>query len=325
MRKLFIICCLLLTACGTEVEQPGVVATVNGRPIFLEEVKARHDLNTLSWTGGVVPSVEGLRDEYGKVLSELIINALVASTLHEMGMPVTDEELVAAESEVRADYPEDQFEKLLVEEYIDVNVWRSMLRQQLAMQKFKAEVLRPQVKLSYQEAEAYYKKNIADFYLPPRLHFVRISGSERTQVEQARELFLQEKNIENVRSTYHEVAIRELKMRHIRLPETWSRLLQALGEGEASAVVTGESGFECVVLLERLPEKVLGPSHAYPLVERVLLEQKVQQVFDAWLAKTLDTATVKISRHLLKQAEEKKTAAEDIPTAVKNDTAETQE
>lgn len=314
------LCCLsavlLFAGCSKDMEQEGVVATVNGKPIYLTQLEASYDLNNLSWSGGMVPAVDALREDYGNVLARLIVNELVNQALVRAGLSVTDEAVANAEAVIRADYPEGQFEKALVEEYIDITVWRTQLRQQLAMETLKTDVLRPRIKLTSQEAEAYYKDHVADFYLPPRIRFLHLSGRDREHVSKARDMWLAGTPEEEILKSFDDITVRELKMRLNMMPVNWKSTFDKLKEGEASAVMNADNSFESLILLENLPEKVLGPSHAYPLVEKVLLEQKLQAAFDEWLSEELGKADIRISSLLLHPAEDKN--AEDAPKSGQN-------
>ncbi|MFO7597753.1 MAG: hypothetical protein R6W92_15600 [Desulfocurvibacter africanus] len=93
-------------------------------------------------------------------------------------------------------------------------------------------------------------------------------------------------------------------MREDRLPASWLNALANLEPGEASSVLTEESKFHRLILVERSPAKVLDPTQAYPLVEQVLLDQKMRDAFNAWLARKLEVATITISKHLLEQVED---------------------
>ena len=301
--RLSVVLCLIcfLAACSADSNEQGVVASVNGTPIYLHEVEARYDLDKLSWAAVYVPSVESLRKEYGAALSELIVNLLVNETLTEASLQVSDEELADAEAVVRADYPEGQFEKFMVEEYIDIDTWRVLLRQQLAMEKFKHTILRPRIKLTYQEAEAYYKEHLSDFYLPARVQFLLITGESRDQVAKARELYGQNPNADAVRKAFDAISVRELKMPRTRMPAAWATLLESLSPGDSSEVVTGGKGFESIVFQKELPAKVLDPTRAYPLVEKVLIEQKLEKAFNEWLKAKLSTSDIRITTLLLEK------------------------
>lgn len=311
MMMALLISVTLLCGCSQDFSQEGVVATVNGKPILFSQLEARYDLNNLSWSGGMVPAVDALRDDYGNVLTQLIVSELVNQALARMGLSVKDEAVAEAEAVIRADYPEGQFEKSLIEEYIDITVWRSQLRQQLAMETLKTDVLRPRIRLTSQEAEAYYKEHVADFYLPPRMRFYHISGAARDHVSKARELYLKSHNPEDVIKTYEDVAIREQRMRVNMLPAGWKVMLEKMKEGDVSPIFPGDNGFEALALLEHMPEKVLGPSRAYPLVEKILLEHKLQVVFEEWLQDQLKKADIKVSSLLLHPTEKEGAANSD--------------
>lgn len=284
-----------LAACTRSPEEKGVVAKVNGRPITQQQLEARHSFAALSGPGESNPSVTKLQEEYGQVLSDLVVLALVEQTLEKRGLQVTDEELAAAEAEIRADYPEGAFEQVLVEEYIDLDAWRQQLRSRLTVEKFYREVLRPEIKLDYQEAEAYYKEHIHDFYLPPRVRFFMLRGPSLDVVNQAVEVVARNLDAAAVSGQVPQVQVQDLKMREDRLTAAWRDALKGLEPGQASQALAGSDGFTRLVLVENTPAKVLDPSRAYPLVEKVLVEEKLGRVFDAWLTSQLASADIQVT------------------------------
>ena len=198
---------------------------------------------------------------------------------------------------MRADYPEGVFEQVLVEEYLDINDWRRQLRTRLAHEKFLGEVLRPRIKLDYQEAEAYYREHITDFYLPPRMRFLLITAPTSISWERRPPCTARNRYSSPDREV-QQISVQELKMRHDRLP----RMACGPGAsfpGETSPVMRRQNEYESLALLEKLSAKVLPPSHAYPLVEKVLLERKLQEAFLQWLEDELLRAKIKVSKHLL--------------------------
>ena len=145
----------------------------------------QHDQFQADTAGGYVPSVEKLKGEYGEILTDLIVQELVVQELVSQDLAVTDHELLKAEEAVRADYPEDAFDQMLVEEYIDLKSWRKQLKNHLAMKKFFQQVLRAQIKIDYKEAQEYYKDHISDFYLPESLRILVVRGPSREIVGKA--------------------------------------------------------------------------------------------------------------------------------------------
>lgn len=299
-----------LCGCSGDSEDMGIVARVNGSPIYLTQLEFQHDQVQAEGAGAFVPSVERLREEYGDILSDLIVQELVAQELRQRDMAVTDQELQEAEDTVRKDYPEGAFEQVLVEEYIDLKSWRMQLRYHLAQKKFYQQVLRPQIKIDYKEAEKYYRDHISDFYLPESLHILVVRGPSRELVEKAVDKYRSDKDRMNLTTAFGEVETREVMVREGRMSAAWRNAVSKLETGQSSPVLADKFGFEALVLLDRSEAKVLEPAQAYPLVEEALLERKLHDAFDRWLSAKLAASTITVSEHLLNQAGEDAPAVE---------------
>lgn len=305
MVRIIILCIVLAlgAGCSNDAADLGIVARVNGAPIYLSQLEFQHDQFQADTAGGYVPSVEKLKGEYGEILTDLIVQELVLQELVKQDLPVTDHELLKAEEVVRSDYPEGAFDQMLVEEYIDLKSWRKQLKNHLAMKKFFQQVLRPQIKIDYKEAEQYYRDHISDFYLPESLRILVIRGPSREIVGKAVEKYQEEQDHLNLATMFGEVETREVVVREGRLSAAWKNAISGLSVGQASGVLTDRFGFEALVLLERSPAKVLAPAQAYPLVEKALLENKLRDAFENWLAGSVATAKITVSSHLLNHEE----------------------
>ncbi|MFH1912786.1 MAG: peptidyl-prolyl cis-trans isomerase [Pseudomonadota bacterium] len=303
----------LFAGCSNPAEEIGVVARVNGAPIYLSQLEFQHDQFQVEAVGGYVPSVENLKNEYGEILTELIVQELVVQELEKRDIGVSEHEMLKAEEEVRSDYPEGAFDQMLVEEYIDLKAWRLQLRNHLAMRKFFHQVLRPQIKIDYREAEQYYRDRISDFYLPESLRVLVVRGPSREIVGKAVERFLAERDQLDLATAFGEVETREVMIREERLSATWKNALTGVVPGQASGVLTDRFGFEALVLLERSPAKVLEPAQAYPLVENALVERKLQDAFDTWLDAAAVRSRISVSSHLLSSDESAQIELELLP------------
>ncbi|QJB57810.1 peptidylprolyl isomerase [Pseudodesulfovibrio sp. zrk46] len=305
LRKVLILVAILLVfGCSNEADDMGIIARVNGDPIYLSQLEFQHDQFQADTAGTYVPSVEKLRGEYGDILTDLIVQELVLQELAKRELPVTEHELLKAEEVVRADYPEGAFDQMLVEEYIDLKAWRKQLKNHLGMKKFFQQVLRPKIKIDYKEAQQYYREHISDFYLPESLRILVVRGPSRELVGRAVEKYMEEHDSGNLATAFGEVEAREVVVREGRLSAAWKNAISGLEPGQSSGVLTDRFGFEALVLLERSPAKVLAPAQAYPLVEKALLEIKLRDAFETWLAESVIIAKISVSSHLLTEAAE---------------------
>lgn len=321
LRKfLFFTLVVLVAGCTNSSEDMGIVARVNGAPIYLSQLEFQHDQFQADTAGVYVPSVEKLKSEYGEILTELIVQQLVVQELVKQDLEVTEHELLKAEEEVRADYPEGAFDQMLIEECIDLKAWRRQLLNYLAMKKFYQQVLRPQIKIDYKEAQEYYRKHISDFYLPESMRILVVRGPSREIVERAVEKYLAEKDQVNLATAFGEVETREVMVREGRLSATWKNAISGLEPGQSSGVLTDRFGFEALILQERSPAKVLAPAQAYPLVEKSLLENKLRDAFETWLTSAVAGADITVSSHLLPTPESQQEEVQDHDSAPASET-----
>jgi len=298
----------LLPGCGKAQEDVGVVARVNGRAIQLEMLEFQYDLQHFDAFSGSLPTVGALREAYGKILGGIIALELVNQELEKRGQDVSDKELADAEALVRADYPDDTFEKMLAEEFIDLPMWRKHLRYACGAEKFQRLVLRPQIHLDYREIETYYRDHLDEFRLPERVRLVVVHGPGRDAVEKALAHYGQHKSVKAVAETFPGIQAREVTVPKALLSSVWAEALQSVQPGKTALVAAGRDVFEGLLLLERLPAETLDIAQAYPQVEAALVEARLQQAFEAWLSKAVDASVILVSQRLLHKEDD-----EDLP------------
>ncbi|MGE4265637.1 MAG: peptidylprolyl isomerase [Desulfovibrio sp.] len=287
----------------------GVVARVNGKPITLDLLEFQYDILHFNALSGTLPSVSALREAYGEILGQLIAQELVAQELAARGQEVSDEELEQAEATVRGDYPEEVFEQMLVEEFLDLKMWRKQLRYVCGIEKFQRLVLRPSIHLDHLEVEAYYREHLAAFQLPERVRVLVVRAPERSVVEKVLGLYRQQRSAATLAESFPGAQVREVVVARDLLTPAWADALHGSDAGGGQgAILSGRAGYEGLILLERLGAETLDISQAYPQVEAALLEERLQQAFDAWLGKAVDAAVVRVSSQLLHKQDD-----EDLP------------
>jgi hypothetical protein len=305
---------MVLPGCSrAQQDDVGVVARVNGKPITLDLLEFQYDILHFNALSGELPSVGALREAYGEILGQLIAQELVAQELKVRGQEVSDEELQQAEAKVRGDYPEDAFEQMLAEEFLDIAMWRKQLRYACGIEKFQRLVLRPSIHLDHREVEAYYQAHLASFRLPERVRVLVVRAQDRAQVEKALGLFRQQQNASALAAAFPAAQVREVVVPRELLTPAWADALHgadagAKGAGGQGAILSGRAGYEGLLLLERLAAETMDIPQAYPQVEAALLEERLQQAFDAWLGKALDAAVVRVNKRLLHKKD-----GEDLP------------
>lgn len=300
MKRQLILCAALLicSACSFAPREEGVVARVNGRPIYLNQLEFQHDMLHLE-SSADAPTVAGLKKEYGQILWQLIMLELAQQEMETLDLVPTDEEVKKAEETIRADYPPGAFDQVLIEEYIDLDFWRRQLRSHLTLERFFQQVLRPQVSIEYTEAEAYYQGHIQEFSLPPRLRLAVILAQDKDAVSKTLENYRSCRDVPALLAGGGPATVREITVRDVQLPEKWRDLLSRLKPGQSTGILHDEAGWQSLILVERLPAVMLPSAQAYPLIEQSLAEIKLQKAFEHWLSAKIAKAQIAVSTHLL--------------------------
>lgn len=282
-----------LWACGRDAaDEPGVVAVVNGSPIRLAELEMRNDVSRINQPTIDNPAVEDLRAGLGGALADAVVARLVRQELDRLGQAPTPEELQKAEAAVRADYPGEAFERMLLEEHIDLARWREMVADRLALEKFRQDVLLPVQRVGVSEAAAYYKEHQAAFARPAMVTLRVVSGRDAEAVKAALAAARKAGQGEGALGV-------EAVMPEAGLPQAWRDALRGKKPGEATSPLAMGREHVALVLVERTPAAMPDPAKAYARVEARLTEEKLAKAFDAWLAKALGQATIRVNARLL--------------------------
>lgn len=271
---------------------------VDGYPIHLRTLQTLQDTRTAGLGAFEKPSLTSLRQQYGNALATLIMQALVLQEMERLGMPVDAAAVSEAEMRIRQDYPDDEFEKLLRESSIDLDAWRELMRYRVAMVLFAAQVLEPRLSIPLEEVDAYYAAHGKDFVIPRMLTLYQVSGDDKEALEKAR--------AGGIPDDSPEMRVYRLSLRHDAVPDAWKKAVAALKEGESSSVVAAVGGgFEYVVLTKSTPEHQLTVVEAYPHIEQLLMQGKMDEAFQAWLEERLKSARIQVSTHLVDEFREK--------------------
>ena len=100
--------------------------------------------------------------EYNEMVMHLV-NMLTEETLlltaaADQGMAVTEDEVKIAEAEFKKEYPENGFDKMLLENAISYPLWKKRLKTNLIIDKLIDQEVRSKVEVSSEELVEFYNK-----------------------------------------------------------------------------------------------------------------------------------------------------------------------
>ncbi|MCL1916181.1 MAG: hypothetical protein FWG17_05705 [Desulfovibrionaceae bacterium] len=303
MKKTFFLIplfCMFLQACEKPVN-PGQIAFVNDVPLTLKQLQAVRDSLALGEEfqekGG--NEYSAMQEEYGPFLAELITQEIVTQEMDRLHQGVSDEELSAEEALIRSDFPGEEFERMLMEESVDLDIWRENLRRHLAVQKFQSTVLREYITLSAQEVESYYLEHQESFRVPDFIHFIQFSGLVRDQIVLACEQYRQMPDSSAIQTRFPNLAIHEINMPADRLAPEQLSGLEGLGLLQVSPILEMNGELFAMVLLGREKARSMTRTETYALIEGILLEEKTRNEFGKWLDERLGRSKIRISIRLV--------------------------
>ncbi|WP_165070863.1 peptidylprolyl isomerase [Desulfovibrio sp. ZJ200] len=286
-------CCFLLAACPESRLPEGVVAVVNGEPIHLRSVQALLDSRSAALGTLQRPSLESMKRQYGEALGTLIIHALVRQELQRLQIPVGDAALEQAVAVVREDYGADGLARFLADESLDQKHWRALMRDHLAMIAFEKRVLLPGIRVALPEVRAYYQAHTGDFQLPETLEICFATAERREALDDFRNAFPQG------RTAAREALLAQcLDVKIEELPQSWRREVASLKPGTCSAARREDETWQAIGLVQRHKARTLALVDAYPLIERILREQKKITAFESWLERNLARSTIQVTPYL---------------------------
>ena len=110
--------------------------------------------------------------EYNEMVMHLV-NMLTEETLlltaaADQGVTVTEDEVKAAEVEFKKDYPENGFDKMLLENAISYPLWKKRLKTNLIIDKLIDQEIRSKVEISSEELVEFYNKYNMEAALDPK-------------------------------------------------------------------------------------------------------------------------------------------------------------
>lgn len=132
---------------------------VNDRVITVGEFSRRFDAVSAEFPvpEKTDPAVE--KEMKLRLLHQLTEELILLERADELNLVVSDSELAAAIKKIRADYPEGEFENILVEQAIVYGEWKDQLRTRLLKEKVVREDLETSISLTPEEVSAAYEAN----------------------------------------------------------------------------------------------------------------------------------------------------------------------
>jgi hypothetical protein len=102
---------------------------------------------------------EDFRNARLRLLNQLVVEMIILERAKELGLSISSEEIHEAVSEIKSDYPEDTFQKALLEFAVSYESWEARLKNRLLMQKVVDNELKSQIIITPEDIASFYERN----------------------------------------------------------------------------------------------------------------------------------------------------------------------
>ena len=102
---------------------------------------------------------EDFRNARLRLLNQLVVEMIILERADELGLSISSEEIQNAVDEIKSDYPEDTFEKALLESAVSYESWEARLKNRLLLQKVVDTELKNQIVITPEDIAGYYERN----------------------------------------------------------------------------------------------------------------------------------------------------------------------
>jgi len=133
---------------------------VGDRVLTVSEFKQAFEIAKTAYSYNLRHEPDDYRSAQLRLLNELTIEMVILERATELGLNISDEELEKAVADIKKDFPEDTFEKTLLEFAVSYETWQDRLRNRLLMKKVIDHELKDQIVITSEDIAQYYEKNV---------------------------------------------------------------------------------------------------------------------------------------------------------------------
>jgi peptidyl-prolyl cis-trans isomerase SurA len=227
----------LLAGCHKGPQQ-GVVATVNGHPIFQTDVDKTYNAQLANNPQQQAPTPDQVDSLKLNILHTLILEAIIDQRAAKQGLTATDAEVDAKLAEMKAPYTEEQFQAKLKASNLTLDELKRDVRRSLTQDKLLNKEINSRITVTDSDVTNYYNANKAAFNLiEPTYHLAEIVVTDQGNAQSG--------NLQNNKANSDEEARKKIQVIKNRIDsgEDFGELAANFSEAPDNASNGGDMGF----------------------------------------------------------------------------------
>lgn len=229
---------LVLVAGCHKGPQQGVVATVNGHPIFQTDVDKAYTAQLATNPQQQTPTTDQEDSFKLNILHNLILEAEVDQRAAKEGLTATDAEVDAKVAEMKAPYTEDQFQAKLKTANLTLDELKRDVRRSLTQTKLLNKEINSRITVTDADVTNYYNAHKAEFNLiEPTYHLAEIVVTDQGNAQSG--------NLQNNKASSDDEARKKIQAIKNRIDsgEDFGELAANFSEAPDNASNGGDMGF----------------------------------------------------------------------------------
>jgi peptidyl-prolyl cis-trans isomerase SurA len=228
---------VLIAGCHRGAQQ-GVVATVNGHPIFQTEVDKAYIAQLATNPQHQSPSSDQADSLKLNILHTLIVETIVEQRAAKQNLTAADTEVDSKLAEMKAPYTEEQFQAKLTASNLTLDELKRDLRRNLTQDKLINKEINSRITVTDADVTNYYNAHKADFNLiEPAYHLAQIEVTSQSSAQPG--------NLQNNKATSDADAHKKIQAIKSRIDsgEDFGELAANFSERPDTAPNGGDMGF----------------------------------------------------------------------------------
>ena len=214
----------------------GVAATVNNHPITYADLEKNYKMQPMANPEGI--SEDEIQIQKMDLLGKLIEAEIMLQRAEKLGLLVTDADVEAKFSELKAPYTVEEFNKQLASRNMTVADLKTQLRKDLSIQKLLNKEIASRINITDGDVKNFYMANQKGFnFAEPQFHLMQIVVTPAPDPNV--------RNLKNDKAQNDEQAHKKIDAILARLTqgEDFANLAQNYSEDPASIQNGGDLGF----------------------------------------------------------------------------------
>ena len=141
-------------------ENKDYLVRVRNSAISVAEFKKAFEIAKSAYTHNEIQKPPAYRAAQQRLLNQLTEELILVERAKDLEIQIAESEIESAVADIKSDYPEGTFEKMLLEHAVSYPTWKKRLERRLLMEKVIDEDLKHRITIEPDEILAYYDAHV---------------------------------------------------------------------------------------------------------------------------------------------------------------------